>query len=243
MVSYILPHGAERVVSQTNKERTVSLMGEVSREQALEVMAKAGTNCDWRMVTSRQAQEAIKDPIHFGREFAMFLQNGGQAMTVTIDGIVPPQGGRIHVMSVSVDESRRWEDAVKAVAGDINPGGYIWLVGDEYPSVSTTESNVRVIFLVNFGERVISEDVLVWSKGKSLHPVTPRTVFAVGEYRPNLNGVIGMGRISVVSLKCCFFEGKSCICGVRWSGQRRDIFLQEFACAWSKNNWFAFVRE
>ncbi len=218
-------------------------MGKVSLKQAQEVMAKAGTNCDWEAVMSEQAQEAIKDPILFGQEFTHFLQNGGQAMPVTINGIVPPQGGRIHIMSVLVDESRDWEDVVKAVAGDVNPGGYIWLVGDKYPSVSTAELEMRTIFLVNFSQCMSSEDVLSWSRSEHLRPVTPRTVFAVGEHYPNLHAVLGMSRVSVISLEHCLSEGKLCICLVSLRERQSGISLQELASSRKRTDWFAFVRE
>ena len=53
-------------------------MGQVSREQSLELMAKLGTNTDWFQLVSEVIQRIIKDPTSSGREFTRFLANGGQ---------------------------------------------------------------------------------------------------------------------------------------------------------------------
>lgn len=50
-------------------------MGRVSREQALEVMAKLATNADWDELDSVVVQEIIMDPVDSGHEFTRFLAN------------------------------------------------------------------------------------------------------------------------------------------------------------------------
>lgn len=56
-------------------------MSKISREQALEVMAKLGTNTDWSQLDSEVIQRIIKDPTGSGREFTRFLANGGRITT------------------------------------------------------------------------------------------------------------------------------------------------------------------
>jgi len=120
----------------------------VSLDQSHEVMAKIGTNCDWSAIPSDVAKEAYGDPKRLGAEFTRFLQNGGRMVVVTTDGIVLPPGARMHIVTVMVDESRPWDEAVNG-GGPNTPANYdIRKVGDQYPPTAGATPKMRVIYLL-----------------------------------------------------------------------------------------------
>ena len=216
-------------------------MGQVSREQSLEVMAKLGTNTDWSQLDSEVMQRIIKDPTGSGREFTRFLANGGRVTIVSTDGITAPKGGKIHIVSVQVDESRAWKDAVSAAGPNTGRDWDIWKVGNQYPPTAIRSS--RQVILVNFGKYMQSEDVLAWGRTQNLRPASPRSVFAIGEHCPNLNRELVMDYMAVVSLVPCSFEGERRVTNVWWSRSGRKSYLRWFGSGWSVYDWFAFVRE
>ena len=217
-------------------------MNQVSREQSLEVMAKLGTNADWSQVNSEMAQRIINDPTGSGQEFTRFLANGGRVTIVSTDGIIAPKGGKIHIISVPVDESHVWNDAVGAAGPNTGRDWNIWKVGDQYPPAATAQGLQQVI-LINFGKYMQSEDVLAWGKEQHLRPASPRSVFAIGEHCPNLNRDLAMDYMAVVSLVACSFGGERRVPRVWWSRSERESRLSWFGNEWDGRCWFAFVRE
>jgi hypothetical protein len=220
-------------------------MGKVSRDHALEAGAKIQTNIDWDQIDSKLLDEILKDPIALGREATLFLANRARMqVSITTDGIVIPQGGRIHIVPVAVNESRDWNEAVAAAGRNTDKGSDIWKMGDQYPP-SEVGSGLSKIILVNFGsgKNTLSQDNLAWAKSQHLVSASPRKVFAVGEHCPTLNRVLGMDSMAVVSLKECSFVGRQLVTCVWFYGSKRKAHLSWFGNEWGDGCWFAFVRE
>lgn len=213
-------------------------MSQVSREQALEVMAKAGTGVDWASLDSETIKAIIKDPVSLGREQTRFLANQAKVQVVHTGGIVPPEGGRILVVTLPVDESRLWKDSVSAAGPNTGRDWNIWKLGDQYPSVVGATRGLQQITLANFGKYTRSEGDLIWAKEQHLVPASPRAVFAVGEYCPYLNLV--MNPMAVVSLVTCSFGGEQFVCDVWFDGSRRAADRRWFVSEWRDIYWFAF---
>ena len=218
-------------------------MNQVSREQSLELMAKLGTNTDWSQLDSEVIQRIIDDPTGSGRGFTRFLANGGRVMIMSTDGIVIPKGGKVHNISVPVNESRPWKDAVSAAGPNTNCDWDIWKVGDQYPPVIGATQGLQQLILVNFGKYMQSGDVLAWGKGQCLRPASSRSVFAIGEHYPSLNCDLAMDYMAVVSFVLCSFGGRQRVPRVWWDESGRESLLDWFDDRWSESYWFAFVRE
>lgn len=216
-------------------------MGMVSLKQSQEVQAKVGINCAWDEVAIEQAQEAVRDPIRLGREYTRFLQNGGRVEIVSTGGIIPPEGGKILIVAVPVNESRSWQDAVSGAGPNTGRDWDIWKVGDQYPPLAGAAPRLQQVFLVNFGKYTRSEGNLIWAKEQHLVPASPRAVFAIGEHCPYLN--LAMDPMAVVSLAKCSFGGGEHACYVWWFGSERRAYLIWFDGGWNDHYWFAFVRE
>lgn len=155
--------------------------------------------------------------------------------------IAPPEGGKIHIVSVFVDEARPWDQAVRTADPNTPESYAVWKVGDQYPPQQF--KNDQEIILVNFGKYISSEDVIEWGRGQKLRPATPRSCFAVGEHILNLHTDLGVEYMAVVSLVQCSFGGSQRVCGV-WRGRSgRGVGLCWFGSDWSGSYWFAFVRE
>lgn len=216
-------------------------MGQVSREQALEVMAKAGTGVDWSQLDSEMIKAVINDPISLGREQTRFLANRGRVQIAATGGIIPPQGGRVLVVTVPVNKSRPWKDAVITAGPNTGRDADIWKVGDQYPPVAGAAQGLRQIFLANFGKYTRSEGNLIWAKEQHLRPESPRAVFAVLEHCPWLN--LAMDPMAVVSLIPCSFGGGRRVCDGWWYDSGREADLCWFESGWDDGYWFAFARE
>lgn len=219
-------------------------MAEVGRDQALEAMAKLSVKPNWGALSTDVLQTAIQR-LELGEQFTLFLANGGRVQIVmTTDGITVPDGGRIHMVAVPVNESRDWYEALKAAGPNTGRDWAIWRMGGEYPP-KETGSGLKKVVLLNFGKgkNTLSSENIAWAKSQGLVPASPRTVFAVAEYNPNLNRDLGMD-LAVVSLEECSFEGRPSYACVWFVGSERRAYGGGwFESDWSDGSWFAFVRE
>ncbi len=157
--------------------------------------------------------------------------------------VLPPHGGKLHFVSVFVDESRPWDKAVRSV-GPNTPDRYkVWNVADRYPPQG--ESGVREIILVNFGRESFTTNAqaLAWGKENRLRPASPRGCFAIGEHYPTLNRELGMNYMVVVSPDSCSFRSRRRVCNVWWHNAERGTGLGWFADGYYDESWFAFVHE
>jgi hypothetical protein len=163
---------------------------------------------------------------------------------VTTDVVIPPEGGKIEILSVQANDSRSWEDAVSAAGPNTGRDWDIWRVGDFYPPMAGATEGLQEIILVNFGGGgyMRSEEILAWAKSQRLIPGSPRKVFAVGESCPSLHWDLGTDVMSLVSLVPCSFEGRRRVPSVWWYGSLRQADLRWFAYGWYAYNWFAFIR-
>lgn len=218
-------------------------MGKVSREQALEVGAKIQTNINWDELDSELLQEVLRDPIALGRKFTLFLANRAEMQIIlTTDGIQVPEGGRIHIVAVPVEESRSWREAVKAAGPNTDKSWDIWKMGGQYPP-SETGSGLKKVILVNFGKYTRSEDNLAWARAQKLKPISPRAALAVGEHCPTLNRNLGLEYMAVVSLVPCYFEGKQNVVYSWWASSRRRARHYWLGYEFRDHSWFGFSRE
>ena len=162
---------------------------------------------------------------------------------VSTDGIIAPKGGKIHIVSALVDESRAWEDAVSAAGPNTDRDWDVWKVSDQYPPMVGATQDLQQVILVNFGKYMRSKDVLAWGKTQNLHPSSPRSVFAIGKRCPNLNRDLAIDYMAVVSLISCSFEGRRQVPSFWWFKSKRKAYLCWFDGGWYEYCWFAFVRE
>lgn len=189
-------------------------------------------------------QVLIDGPKDLREKFDSALERAvREALIPSTDGIILPPDGRIHVVSVPVNESREWSKAVKAAGPNTGSDRDIWKVGGEYPPNAGATEDLREVILVNFGENTRSEDNLAWGKAQNLRPATPRLVFAVGEHRPKLHRELDMDPMAVVSLVPCSFGGYRRVPLVWWYRSERITDLHWFDRDWGAIYWFAFVRE
>lgn len=183
------------------------------------------------------------DPIGFGRAATRFLQNGGRLQIVTAGGIIAPEGGTIHILSVPVDESRVWKEVVEAGGPDTNTDWAIWEVGDQYPSTKGAALHLQKIILVNFGKFMRSEDILTWGKEQRLRPASPRACLAISEFCRWLSKGLGLNYMAVVSLVPCTFKGRRHVVHGWFERSERWANLSWFDDGWHEVYWFALVRE
>lgn len=156
---------------------------------------------------------------------------------------VPPNG-KIHLVSVPVDESRLWKEVMHAAGPNTLDSHAIWKVGDQYPAKTMVSVSQQIIFVnFGFGKYVSSEHALAWGEEQHLVPATPRQCFAVGEHCAKLNNDLGLDFMAIVSLVPCFFGGRQHVCSVWWYRSERRVGLGWFDDDWDDYYWFAFVRE
>lgn len=154
-----------------------------------------------------------------------------------------PKGGRIHIVRVPVNPAREWHEAIDAAGPNTGKDWDIRKVGDQYPP-QKGKVREREIILVNFGKTISgTQYALDWAKPYGLQPEPPRSVFAIGEHKPNLNKELGMDYMAVVSPVECAFEGHRRVPCVWWRASQRRVDLSWFALDWLDDDWFAFSRE
>lgn len=156
-------------------------------------------------------------------------------------GIVAPEGGRVHIVHIP-DDLDAWNASLDAGFPNTRQNSDVREVGNQYPSKSLTIPTKHKTILVNFGNDIPNVEVaLAWGEEQKLIPVSPRLVWALGRYRPQLNAELGQKALVLVSLKQCMFLGDwRVLCG-RWEGDKReaglmwpdDYFDGDFC-------WFAF---
>ncbi len=158
--------------------------------------------------------------------------------------ILPPPGGRIHVIRIPVVLDRPWNEAVKAAGPNIPEGHYnIWEVGDLYVPRGAGAKEKKFV-LVNFGPDGGSKEAAEkWAEGYNLKGTTPRDVFAIGEHKPDLRRELGMDPMYVVSTEEGSFAGFCFVCCVWWRGAVRLAGLYSTESVGCPDVWVAFSRE
>lgn len=174
---------------------------------------------------------------------AALLRKVGDKKSGSTVEIVPPEGGRVHVVRVPVRLDREWQEAINAV-GPHTPDSYnVRKVGDQYPPSGAGTVKAEII-LMNFGPNGGNWDLAIaWAKQYRLKRTNPRHVFAIGEHKPQLHHELGMDPMYVVATEECTFEGGRSACDVWWgrSGRGADLYWLEYYGF--SSDWFAFLRE
>lgn len=182
----------------------------------------------------------------FEARLAYFIQNRGQLRVIATNGVMAPKDGIVQVLTVPVNESRIWDEAIRAAGPDTPKDDHVWKVGNQYLLLAGAVERLEEIYIVNFGNArvTLSNATLVWGKSQHLIPASPRACFAIGECYPKLNTYLKMDLMGVVSFKECSFEGGRLCCLVWFRGSDvRKAGLRWFEGDWGCRYWFAFVRD
>ena len=181
----------------------------------------------------------------FQKRLLTCLLNRLRPQVISTNGVIAPKGGIVLPFTMLVDESRAWNEAIKAAGPNTAGDSGVWKVGEKFPSLAGATEQLQQVWLVNFGKGSVtpSQAALVWGKKQNLVSASPRACFAIAEHYPKFNTYLGMDPIVVVSLLECSFGGESHLCGVWFGGLGREASLDWFGSGWRDNVWFAFVRE
>ncbi len=157
-----------------------------------------------------------------------------------MSAIIVPLGVRIHTVHVRVKPARLWQEAVNAACPDTFPNKILRDVGSCYPPTDTDEVEEDLV-LLNYPEGNGSwEKALAWSSEKGLKNTAPREVFAVGEQHPNLNRILAINPMYVVSTaECVIGDGRRACC-VWWYASDRQAGFELLNYFGRSVGWFAF---
>ena len=132
--------------------------------------------------------------------------------------ISAPEGGRIHVVRVPVNQGREWQEAIDAAGPNTGKDWNIRKVSEHYPP-QEGQVEEREVILVNFGKTIQNgQYALNWATQFGLKPSDPRKVFAVGEHKLELHKELDVDAMAVVSLVPCAFEGGQRVPFSWWDG-------------------------
>jgi hypothetical protein len=157
-----------------------------------------------------------------------------------ISTLTPPEGTRLHRLTVSVQLDEQWEDAISA-AGPNTPLDFnVWKVAEQYPPTGKGRVEHELV-LLNYQQGGGSLDkALEWASQSGLRPTTPRDVFAVGSQYPNLHRDLGINPMYVVATTDCTFGGDRDACIVWWDDSLRKANLRHVSFFGASFGWFAF---
>lgn len=161
------------------------------------------------------------------------------------NGFVAPEDGRIHVLlGITVAESSEWSSAIDASFPNTPSDCDVREVADLYPAKKGVKAVEREVILVNFGITIANTDpVLAWGKEYKLRPASPRTVFALGKWKPQLHTELEQDTLGVISLEECSLSGYRHMPYGWWYGDERKVNLGWSDSSFGDYCWFAFVRE
>ena len=202
--------------------------------------------------------EQVKEFTRKARKVERMLQGKGGSLVdptlavVKVDEIIfsataaellPPPGGRIHIVRVPVQLDREWQEAINA-AGPDTPGNYnVLKVGDQYPSKGNGIIEAEIV-LMNFGPNGGNWDkAIAWADQYRLKRTNPRHVFAIGEHKPHLHYELGFDYMYAVATEECSFGGRRGACSVWWSRSGRRASLGWIEVCGYSFDWLAFLRE
>ncbi len=163
--------------------------------------------------------------------------------SVTVAELVPPDGGRIHIVRVPVRLDREWQEAINA-AGPDTPDNYnVRKVGDQYPPRGNRVVEAEIV-LMNFGPNGGNWDkAIAWADQYRLKRTNPRYAFAIGEHKPELHRELEMDYMYAVATEECTFGGDRDACFVWWGRSERGCGLSRVGDYGGPSGWFAFLRE
>jgi len=209
-----------------------------------------------KSVTTAQAEQVRKMANEKGLGRKLFQDNlldngtmsrvldavkGGLLITFGIP-LIPPPGGRIHILKVKTQLDQEWQTAINT-AGHDTPDSYnVRKVGNLYSPTGMGVAEEELI-LLNYPAGDGSWDkAIAWAKQFSLRKTDPRRVFAVGEGYPKFNYDIGPNPCYVVATEECMFDDLRQAGSVWWDDSEREAFLFWVSYYGDALGWFAFRR-
>ena len=154
-----------------------------------------------------------------------------------------PQGGRIHIIRVPVNPGREWQEAVDAAGPDTGSDWDVRKVGGLYPP-QPGEPRDEEHILVNFGKTIPNLKYATdWGKPFGLTSKAPRSVFAIGEHRPQLHRELKVGGMAIIAPVPCSFGDRQLVCFVWLGDVERGCNLRWAGVGFDDDCWFAFGRE
>jgi hypothetical protein len=153
--------------------------------------------------------------------------------------IEPPEGGRVVVVRVLIDQSVAWPEAIET--GGPHVLNYdVCEVADQFPQKNGPALQEEII-LANFG--VLIPNVAYaceWAKRYGICAAMPRGVFAIGQHQPRVHRQLGMNPMAIVSPEECSFRGQKYVCGLWWCAEKRGAHLYRAESEFLDRTWFAF---
>ena len=178
--------------------------------------------------------------------------NERTAETSRSSGLAPPPGGYLHTVSLLVDLSREWHQALCAAGTNtdyhIYAGGsdlYYKDVGGQFPPVDMGVVETQII-LMSFGPTGGNWNrALAWGNRNRLKVTDPRHVFAIGEQKPEFHHELMSNELKVSSTKEFISNTTDCriACQVCWHGDKLGACMERIEEIHDNHDWFAFVRE
>ena len=160
----------------------------------------------------------------------------------------PTPWGRVHYLCVTVNHGRNWGDAIDAVGPSTLPSFHVRRVGDLYPPTLGSIAEEELV-LLNLGQNGGGwNQALAWGKVKRLKLTIPRSVFAIGEYYPNLPAELGFdpmyddNTMHVVATTECLFDDDREACAVWWRDRKRGADINRLQTFGGAYDWFVFCR-
>jgi hypothetical protein len=151
--------------------------------------------------------------------------------------IKPPKNAQIKELTLTVDLSTPWKDAVQKAGKDTGANFDVWKVGDLYPAAAQTIETELV--LLNYPDDGSFDKALTWAKENGLELTTPREVFALSEQN-DLASLLGASYGWVVSTTACTFGGERQAPYVWWNDSKRGADLSWVSDFGHRLGWFAF---
>lgn len=178
------------------------------------------------------------------------IQKGGAIIARALDemkqlgkqpDLVPPPGGRIHILRTKVILGRAWQEAINAAGPQTLANYDVRKVDDLYLPTGTGTVEKEFILLHNSGAGFTA--ALEWAKKNWLHNTAPREVFAISENNPNLHRQLDVNPMCLAATTECVFEGDRQACCVWWRDTERVASLNWVEHFDVANDWFAFSRD
>lgn len=139
-------------------------------------------------------------------------------------------------LSLKVDTSRRWQEAVIGAGPDTHMDWPVVTAEADFPFDETATQD-RKIVLVNFGRAVMRVETLLEAmKGLGLNPVHPRTLWQIGEEIPGLDKTLQRGLLQIVTL---MKSKKDQAAVLWWREEERGTHLRKFCGPYYDSYWFA----
>jgi len=159
--------------------------------------------------------------------------------------IVAPEGGRMHVLHVKVDDMVPWLSAINEGFPNTPSHLAVCRVGHMYRSSGSY--GTRKIILVYFGDSVTSKDerrIRLWGLRNNLYLVNPRVIWAIGKTFPKLPGLLNQASSVIMTLMQCTYCGIPLLPYGRWDKDgERSAGIGDINSLVHDSLWFVFKED